>query len=114
MELLGRLAQGGVVLLNEVPANLILGQVAVGRGGGCSRAIGGGSGRSCLLLVGRFFELVLLGEVTVGGHDGCCEVWNAECNGGGKTRSSAQSASSLCRRYRTNKSVKMPKEMELR
>jgi hypothetical protein len=27
-----------------------------------------------LLLVGRFFELVLLGEVTVGGHDGCCEV----------------------------------------
>lgn len=74
VELLRRLAQGGVVLLNEVPANLILGQVAVGRGGGCSGAIGGGSGGSCLLLVGRFFELVLLGEVTVGGHDGCCEV----------------------------------------
>jgi hypothetical protein len=74
VELLGRLAQGVVVLLDKVPANLILGQVAVGRSGSGSRAIGGGGSGSCLLLACRFLVLVLLGDVTVGGHDGCCDV----------------------------------------
>lgn len=74
MELLRRLAQSGVVLLDEVPANLILGQIAVGRSGSGSGTIGGGGSRSCLLLASRFFVLILLAEVTVGGHDGCCDV----------------------------------------
>lgn len=71
MELLGRLAQGGVVLLNKVPANLVFGQAAVGGSGSSSRAVGSRGGRDCLLLLGRFLVLVLLSKVTVGGHDGC-------------------------------------------
>ncbi len=64
MKLLGRLAQSGVVLLDEVPANLILGQVAVSRGvgGGVNRA--GGRG----VLLGRDLVLLLLNEAAVGGH----------------------------------------------
>lgn len=58
MELLGRLAQGGVVLLNKVPANLILGEVAV-----ASRGVDGGG----VLLSGEL-ELVLLSKVAVGSH----------------------------------------------
>lgn len=54
MELLGRLAQSGVVLLNEVPANFILGKVVVGGAVGID--------------VGRGLELVLLGERSVGSH----------------------------------------------
>ncbi len=62
MKLLGRLAQSSVVLLYEVPANLILGEViAVGR---CVCGIDGGGG------VEGFGSLVLLlvGEVAVGCH----------------------------------------------
>lgn len=71
MKLLRRLAQGGVELFHEIPANLILGWVVGGRSGSGGRAIGSRGSRSCLLLVGRFLVLILLGEVTVGGHDGC-------------------------------------------
>lgn len=47
---LGRvLAQGGVVLLDKVPANLILGRVVAGAGGRVS--LGGGCRSSVLLLV---------------------------------------------------------------
>lgn len=59
VKLLWRLAQGCVILLNKVPADFILGKIAVG--------IGTSSGSSS-----RVGSLVLLlgGEVTVCGH-GC-------------------------------------------
>lgn len=89
MEFLRRLAQGGVILLDKVPSNLILGQVAVASGGG-DRGIGSGSGSSrsgggsrgsCLMLVGMFLVQILMGEITVGGHDGCV-ILKSEGDGG--------------------------------
>lgn len=68
MKLLRVLAQGGVVLLDKVPADLVLGEVAVTcRGTGVGR--GGGLG----VLVGSLV-LVLVTEVAVRRH-GNLGVW---------------------------------------
>ena len=64
MKLLRRLAQSGVILLDKVPANLILGQVAVSRGIGAGVDRGSGHG----VLLGRGLVLLLLDEAAVGGH----------------------------------------------
>jgi hypothetical protein len=66
MELLGALAQGGVVLLDEVPTDFILGEVF-------------GVGVRCSL--GRLGSCILLVIDTVGCHD-CstsgCRLWVEE------------------------------------
>lgn len=55
VELLRRLAESCVVLLDKVPADLILGKVAV-------------------VLISSGLVLVLLGEAAVGSHVGVCNV----------------------------------------
>lgn len=67
MKLLRRLAQGGVVLLNEVPSNLILGQVNARR---ASSIRVGRAGGGWVLFCGCVLVLVLLREATVGCHGG--------------------------------------------
>ena len=65
MKLLGGLAQGSVVLLDEVPTNLILLDITITRGGtirGLSRT--GGS----RVLLSRALVLVLLSEAAIGRH----------------------------------------------
>lgn len=66
MKLIRVLAQSGVVLLYEVPANLILAKVVVvtGRCGGIVR-----SGGAWRCLFDSVLELVRIGVVTVGCHD---------------------------------------------
>lgn len=65
MELLGRLAQGSVVLLNEVPTDLVLGEV-----------FGPGIGVGvCCLSSSR----VLLVVDAVGGHDCSTSRWICGC-----------------------------------
>lgn len=64
MKLLGRLAEGGVELLNEVPADLVLGEVAVSSSG---RGRVDGT-RSAVELVGGGLVLLLGSEGPVGGH----------------------------------------------
>ena len=64
MKLLWRLAQSGVILLDEVPANLILGEVAAW--GTSSSRIGWARGSWVLLSVA--LELILLREVAIGRH----------------------------------------------
>lgn len=64
VKLLGGLAQGGVVLLDKVPANLILGKIAVARCG--TGGLGGGRGGR--VRVGGALVLLLVGKVTVRRH----------------------------------------------
>lgn len=66
VELLGRLAQGSIVLFDKVPADLILGEVAVPR----SIARGVDRGWRGRVLLGGALVLLLVGEVTVRRH-GC-------------------------------------------
>ena len=65
MQLLRRLAQGGVVLLDEVPAHLILGEVTIARGASSARfsMACGGSILLRSVLVG-----ILRREAAIGGH----------------------------------------------
>lgn len=79
VKLLRRLAQGGVVLLNEVPANLVLGEVAVSAGG----AGGIARGRSAHELLRGGLVLLLVSEVAVGGH-GCSRRSFPGKSGGGE------------------------------
>ena len=68
VKLLWRFAQGCVVLLDKVPANFVLGEIAVGGGTRIGASI------SSLFAV---FVLLLLDEVTVRSHV-CCvlvEMW---------------------------------------
>lgn len=69
VKLLGRLAQGGVVLLNEVPTDLILTEVGVR-----SRRGGGISGSSDGRLIGIALVLFLRREVSVGRHGCECDI----------------------------------------
>lgn len=66
VKLLGGLAQGGVVLLNEVPANLVVGELATVRVG-LGRSVNAGWG-SRVSLEGTLV-LLLLTKAAVGGHD---------------------------------------------
>lgn len=69
MKLLRRLAQGGVVLLHKVPADLILGQVAsAGACIGAGRVDGAGTASEVLRSA---LVLLLVSKVAVGSH-GCC------------------------------------------
>src|SRR3569833_1895811 len=65
MKLLGVLAQGSIVLLNKVPANLVLREVSGGGARGACGLGGGGHGGPCVL--------VLVIKITVCCH-GCGDV----------------------------------------
>jgi len=64
VKLLWRLAQRGVVLLDKVPANLVLGEIIArgASGSGVSR------NRGCCVLLTSTLVLLLLGEGAVGRH----------------------------------------------
>lgn len=64
MKLLGVLAQCSIVLLYEVPSNLLLGKIAVAVAV-ATRRFGGTGG--CWILLSRAPVLILLGESTIGG-----------------------------------------------
>ena len=66
VELLRRLAQGSVVLLNKVPADLIFGEIVAGTG-----RVGGIDGCGSGVLIGGALVLLLVGEVAVCSH---CEL----------------------------------------
>jgi hypothetical protein len=66
VKLFGSLAQGSVILLNEVPTNLIVGQLAALLLGSGSRVAGGGS----RVTLESTLVLLLLTKAAVGGH-GC-------------------------------------------
>jgi hypothetical protein len=67
MKLLRRFTQRGIVLLNEVPSNLVLGEVIAGStaSAGLSKTRGG------RVLLGCTLVLVLLREATIGRHRAC-------------------------------------------
>jgi hypothetical protein len=74
MKLLGRLAQGGVVLFDKVPANLILREI-IARSISSSRVSWDGGGR---VLLSARLVLILLGEAAIGCHGVSGEVCKQE------------------------------------
>ena len=64
MKLLGRFAQSGIVLLNEVPANLIFGEIVTR----CASSSSLSRTRGSCVLLGCVLILILLREATIGRH----------------------------------------------
>jgi hypothetical protein len=74
VKLLRRLAQGGVVLLHKVPANLVLREI-IARGVSSGRV---GRDRGGRVLLSASLVLVLLREAAIGCHGVLGEAWKAE------------------------------------
>lgn len=78
MNPVGSLAQSGVVLLDKVPANLILGEIVVGTGGV------DGFARHRTTRVGSSLVLLLVHEAAVRSHGCLCRlVWQDCCDAEG-------------------------------